>query len=513
MAIVQLPIDNIEQSISKPIVMQVLEKIKRDVFFDRRAEIVYIDHTGSAMEIGSTLTDKNQNDLRLEAGSKIVAVSSEKSNNDILLTAVVDTDEMDSIWSDPQVGMYLRPTRNRTEVTIQLTYKAATKQEVNNWIHQYYNRLARGVYFTNAEVAYEVTIPDVSIAIMEEVWKKREAKAGYGEDFLTYLQNNFKQPYDFKSNALGKGTSLVTRELLTHLTVGVNSEVPEASRLDAGNYEATIEVFFTYDKPTTFLHRYPIYVHNNYIDPKFFNHKNDRNSENRQVTRATSGLFANLMSLYSKQKTDLYSKTGYVIPAFDDAVLENGNLAIAPVAQVQLAVDVDDPHLLADLNILELEAKLELHPELLKYIESVGSDIFIHGRSAVLISVYRDGVRINPERYFVDGNLQLRSDYPLNLRGRYHLSISIITNMHLLNVETVEHLSNYGDLAISIIKFLKPDIADKDLPVLTTPDAEPGLEPTKVSVSSLYHAIEVLPRTPISPRNTWFLVNTIAIQI
>lgn len=513
MAIIQLPIDNTEQSISKPIINQILEKVKRDIFFDRETKIIHIDHTGSTMEIGSTLTERNQNDLRLDSESKIIAVSSEKSNNDILLSAVVDTDEMDSIWADPKLGMYLRPTRNRTEVTIQLTYKAATKQEVNNWIHQYYNRLARGVYFTNAEVGYEVTIPDVSIAIMEEVWKKREANHGYGEGFIDYLKNHFQQSYDFKSNALGTGTSLVTREVLTHLTVGVSSEVPEATRLDAGNYESTIEVFFVYDKPTTFLHRYPIFVHGSYIDSKFFNIKKDRNDDDHKVTRATSGLFSNLMALYDSSPVDHYSKLGYVIPKFDDTVLDHSGADLAPIAQIQLVVDSNDPNLLVDLTLLEIEAKLKLHPELLKYIQSIGKDIFIPGRSAILLSVYRDGIRINPERYIIDENNQVRSDYELNPRGCYHLSIAVYTELHHLSVETIEHLSEYGDLAISIIKLLMPSIPDDKLPTLTTPNVEVGVEPTKVSIPSLYKAIEVLPSTPLTSSNTWFLINTIAITV
>lgn len=528
MAYVQYPVPNIEPSIVKPIMVQVLEKIKQDVFNDRDMKLILLDHTGSSMEIGSTLTNKGDNPLLLEESNKIIAVTSELVMNDILMSTVVDSDEMDTIWSDSKLAMYCKPTRVRTEASIQLTYKADTRQAINNWIHAYYNRLARGVSFTNIDVAYEITLPDEILAIMLEVFNKRETNAPYGDSFLEYLVNNANTQPDFKNNILGKGTNMVFRELLEGLSISVSNEVPEPTRGDSGNYEATIEVKFYYDKPTTIVHYYPIFVHSNYINPDMFNVNLDRNKEHIPRARAGKDLFSTLTYLQHKQQGDVYTSDGIIIPSFDDVKLNHSPLQLAPVIQLQLGVESTDQRLLLDLNLLEVETGMELHPQLLDYIKEVGTDVFTYGHSAICISVFKGKERLNSDKYYVDDNLQLRSNYDLDLRGNYHITICVLHKMHVLNKSAMAILTKYGDLATALIQYIHPQVKEVNLPklqsnkvrntieepvVVPEPDKPLVDDVKEANLKSLYNAIEALPQMPKVTSSRMYLLNTIVINV
>lgn len=511
MTIASYPITNIEQGIVKPIVVQVLEKLKQDVFYDRESPIVLIDHTGSAFEVGSTLSNANQNDLVLESADKIIAISSEKPTNDIFMASIVDSNAADVIWYDKALGVVMRPTRHRTEMNIQLTYKADTRQAVNNWVHSYYNRLTRGIAFTNINVAYELTIPDQCIAILQEVWKKREAKHGYGTGFLDYLRENCIGETAFKSNAVNKGASWVMLEQLTGLKVAVTNELPEPNRLEGGNYEATIEVNFYFDKPTTTRIKYPVFVHGQYLDAKFIDMKLDRTNDTQVYKKATTDLFSNLMTLYQKSPNTILSANGIVIPAFDDTVLINNGASLAPVLQVQLSIAEEDPRLILDLTTLATDTGLELHPELVQYLLSLKEEAFIYGAGGVLISIYRDGIRLNPDKYYLDEVGQIKSTYDMDPRGNYHFSIMVPTILDNLGESVIKHLAEYGDLAISIIKFLHPKLENIVYPETVTDETIPGVDSTAIGTTTLYNVIKELPKIKNVPTNSLYAVNTIII--
>lgn len=511
MAFVQYPIPNIDQTIVKPVVVQVLEKIKKDIFYDRNTSMLLVDHTQSVHEIGSTITGKNDNDLLLDTTSKVVVTMTEQVINDIVMGSIVDTDELDTVWADGDVGMYLKPTRPRTEIVLQLNYKAGSKSEVNSWVNNYYNRLAKGLTYTKGDVAYEYTVPDECIAVFHAVWETMEKNQGFGVGLIEYIQKHCKASFDFKTNIAGKGASMVFRDYLTNLSIAVTNETPEPARIEGGAYEATIEVAFKFDKPTIMYQRYPIFVHSNYINPKYFDVKRNRNSEVKEVTRATTGLMADLMALHIKQTTDIYSKDGLIYPEFDDVKLNHGTLALAPLIQAQLGVSEESNRILVDLASFASGTGFELHPELLNYISTVGDDVFVYGNSAVCISIFKNGVRRNPAKYHITQDLKIVSDYDLDLRGRYHLTITILANLELLPLVAMEELAKYGDLLASIIKFLYPTIDNTKLPVPENPDAVPGIDSTEVNINDVYSTLEDLPNVLTYAGGRMFLVNTIAV--
>lgn len=500
-------IPNLDHTVVKPIVTQVLSKVRNDAYFRKDIPIVYIDHTGSANEVGSELSDKGNNDLNLESTSKIIARATETQYGERFTNSTVAPQELIPIWYDMELKMSIAPTRIRTEVVVELRYKAASKQECDNWINQYYRRLATGVTFTNMELAYEITVPEECIHIARAVWEAREKKAGYGDQFLDYLKSGFLTPSDLKTNIVGKGASLVSRQKLMNVVVGLSKEVPVATPIDGGNYEATIELKLHYDKPTTMVHSYPVFVHNSYINPKFIDTDRDMNERLIPQSVATTDYFKALTDLFGPKA--LLGTTGYVIPRFDPTAV-NHQCSLIPFIQVQLAVSEEDPRLILDLSTMEVATKFKFNEDMLPYIKELGNDVFIYGRGAVCISVARDGVRLNPERYYLDSNMQVRADYNLNMRGNYHATISILGDVTILSRQEVELLAKYGSLAIGVCVFLRPDLINEiELP--TKRDSIEATIPDSVDVDELYKALIKIGNST-DDDSTMRLVNTIVVS-
>lgn len=513
MAFLELPINSLEQSVTKPIIIQVLNHIYEEIFYSNGTEMLFVDHTGTTHPIGSTLSNSGENSLRLDNSSKVIARSVERHNSDILFTNVVKPSELDVLWADQNLNMYLKPVRNRSDFEVSLTYKASTRQEALNFINQYHNKLIKGVSFVKLGVNYEYLVSNHIIAFMNEVHRVRESSHGYGESFIKYLTDNMLTTYEFKRNVNSKTTSLAIQEHLKGITVLVDSEVPEISPIDVGGYEAALNLKFVLDKPTHLILEYPIFVHGNYLDGKYFNHQlNVNDKASTTLDKATRPLFNTLTELYRRERSSVLSESGYSYPPFDDIKLDNKRAQLIPIVKVQLAIDPDDPRLVLDLSKLEADLGITLHPELLYYMRSEPIAIFKYFESIINVSIYRDGVRLNPDKYYLDENMQVRSNYDMNIRGSYHVTVNILYPVHRLSERSVKALSKYGDLAIALMQFLDHSLTDADLPVKYGSGGVIGSTDSAVNPVDLRRTIDKIAYVPKGVDTGRFLVNTIIVN-
>ena len=501
-------IPNLESTVSKPIAIQATQYIRDNFFATVTTPIHLIDQTGSIIELGS-LVGASPDEIVLDTENIIRVQYTEIPEQDIMLTSIVSGNEQLPVWFDDKLNMIIRPVKAQMTCKLDITYAGASKQEVDNWVNYLYTKFARGSSSLPMDLSYEVCIPETILYVIKEVWSKRESVAGYGDSYTKYIKDHLRYAYDFKTNQIGKTTTLVLREKLCRVVATVEPELPTATLSANNTYEATISFSFRYDKPASMTIDYPIYVHNQYISPNYFDATIDRNTSMIMQYKSDYGLLNALSYLYDKQNESVITDSGYVFPEFDTFKPENNNRKVKPIIQVQLAIDEEAPRVLLDLNTLADSVELELHKDLILYLIACGSSSFIYGRCMVVLTIYKGTLIINPAKYTVTKEGIIESDYDMDVRGDYHITIDILADLGLMGDAGYVTAGNYGDLVHAVIAVVAPNYPVKQYPPISVIDGMSVVRPSHIKsvVEQLptYHRYE-------GPYKYWYLVNTIAVK-
>jgi hypothetical protein len=481
----QASVTSIEESILRPVLLQCMYNIKPTIHIPQHVPMLYDDGKG-VTEIGSEIN--KDNNLLLKSDSKVITTSSSVYYEDRILGTHIDTHSVQPVWYDDKLGIRLTPTIVRNDVTFNMTYKAKGRQEVMGWLSNHYNRMSRGSIVLNMDVGYEYPLPTTMLSLLYTIWETREKIAGYGDTFKEYLEGNFKQPYNYKTNMAGDGLTLVLTNTLKNVVGVFGGEVEEPEMMDDG-YGATIKFTFWHDIPTTILAEYPIYIHNNYIDQTFINMDIDRNKVYKTAFKRDDELIYNLNTRMDNINKLIVHKRAFVVPSFDYYEYNKGGYNIQGLIQLQISISEDDPRLILDLNEIDevLGEEYEVNSDLITYMGKCGDQIYSYKRSAVFVLINEKNKVLTNEPYYIDTNLHLRSKYDLKPRHNYHLTISLLGDLHFLVKDDLYQLSVFGELSHAIILRLDPGFNRDYLPAIR--------EDGSVSVNSLKIAIGLMATT------------------
>jgi hypothetical protein len=179
--------------------------------------------------------------------------------------------ETPPVFSDPALGLFLAPIVSNRELFINITYHTQDGVQAKAWVENMRSRvIATRLRIPHRVSAYYI-VPDEIIEIIEHVYELRENKAGYGESLQDYFvaraDNRFTTFTDQGEKNKALGFSVPYAELYGWFENPNEPDKPERS--DKGeNYTATLTYRVQLDVHTSMLLRYPIIVHNQYIDRK-----------------------------------------------------------------------------------------------------------------------------------------------------------------------------------------------------------------------------------------------------
>ena len=116
-----------------------------------------------------------------------------------LLTANITNGSEVCLFWDSNLPVTIRPIYTKTECKINFKYHASNRASAIKWRDNLRRRMSSGMQALLHEVIYHYSAPYFFYTILKEIHEKREAVAGYNEDFHTWLKNNFHPAMSFGS--------------------------------------------------------------------------------------------------------------------------------------------------------------------------------------------------------------------------------------------------------------------------------------------------------------------------
>jgi hypothetical protein len=485
-----------DETVVRPVILDVVRHVMKVTGLDEAKTPIFFPGTENAtFQPGSSLsTDSLQNRVRSAFTNQVAVEVDEQYEHDrILSTAVFRPDNL-FIFRDDHLETSIRPTYSSTEVTINLRFRAQDKTTAIRWRDDLRQRVSMGRMTYLHELTYSYFIPPEMLVILQEIHRMREAVAGFGEDWDTYFKNT-ASPKVTKQVGLDGNNAIWSMPETQMRVVGYFDfdGAPEQGSREEGGDTWTISVGykFKYDKPVACVMFYPLMIHNQLMDQKYRPDTLPYQVEHQQRSYSWSaGAFRYFESSYPL--VQLAKQDGVFVPNFDEFI---PNSVIPETMRVITLLFNLDP---ANPTLLNLETDLggyQFDPDIVTFLKSEAPYMTKPYRSVFNLSLYENKNLMAPDWLAVDGNLNVTSTKPLSYRHYYHLRLSLIEDLSMLDPGAKDRLQNHCSAAVRIMDTLDPTLKDRGL----LPVCMPG---DWLSNSDLKDSINIINRPVISRGNS-----------
>lgn len=464
MPIISYPTPDIYQMITRPVIVSIVKQIiegtgiNQDIFIEYAGE-----HTQTPVWrsfISNDPIDVNHSS-RMPFYEKIQVETEDNPLEEFILSTPVDYPDNKKIWEDKALGITLSPFYERSEVTINFTYRTPDKGSATRWRNAMRRRFK--IKFTDMSMIahYNVIIPRLLVYFLHNFWKMRENIAGYDQSWDEWFNTNALQKFVTLVMQNGSEPELAMDE--TQLDILGNFDFttpPKEDRNEDGScYTISFSYKFRFDRPNGFILKYPLVIHNQMVPAKL-----RPANPHRYDPHAVLGNASQSMSRYDVIMQDMGVKRdsllgGHLVPWFDDWWPKSGYHNLSPLLQLLTRVDADDPTKLIDLEELR-SAGLKFSDTTHEYLVREHRYLNRHARSAVHVAVYVNDDLLDSSAYYVTKELVVRLRSTPDMRNVYHVVIFLINDLFGLCSDAYDRLVHFPDAADEILMTLEPTLKD-----------------------------------------------------
>lgn len=454
------PIPDVMESITRPIVYDILRKLFVDLGMSSKTLIFFPDSTGSGKQPGTAIDAENKDVAIFPHKTQLTVEVDETYEHTALLSTAVFRPEHPFIFRDDDLEVAIKPVYAKTELSISFKYTSRDKAEAIRWRDDFRGRISMMRDEFLFMVKYYYLHPYSFIHILKEIHRLRENVAGYGEDWVRYFSDHTSPNTTVVNNQAGLEPRYAIAEPQKRIQGWFDADgMPEQGSKEGDSETWSISCVFklTYEKPIEMAMMYPLVFHNQMIGQSFrpssmpyrLNNTPTRFSlSTEQFNHFESG------SLATKLKT----LPGYAIPEYDEFAPGSIIPGTMRLFTTLLTIDENDPTLL--FNLKEVPG-FSFDPAILKYMVADHMNLHLPKRSMILVSLYQ-GPDLMTHRFLtIDKDLNVRTTTPLNIRKYHHVRVGIVTRLSELPPDVIDKARDHGDVIIKIIDATHPDMKDK----------------------------------------------------
>ena len=404
-------------------------------------------------------------DVRLPTSDKLAIEVSESTVNDWMPSTQTHTGDQVPCFLNPELELEMRPIYTSIEMEITLRYRAPNKTEARRFYNYMMMKVPDREDTWLHTLQYAYGIPDVYMAILEEIHRLTELQEGYGDDFETFFNKWVNPRFGTLTDQAGKNTMGAYSETQSRVIGYFDVDaMPDfgGKKDDSDVWEIEIPYKVRYDKPVDMYLSYPIVIHNSVIGQGYRSTTGMERIEDYQQSSPKS-----LAKLDAAAKTfalgrNYKNQPGRYYPLFDEFiprnVPENTMRIFTALTLIDTNPDSADPLLLMNLADLEdPQYGLILNDCVKAFISSDHEFVTKPKQSAVHISLYMGRLLMDQQFIEVDENLNVRSKIPLNKRKYYHVRVSLITDLTWLSNDANNRLRKSPCMLSNLLEYVTPE--------------------------------------------------------
>jgi hypothetical protein len=450
---VTVTVPEVYASVSRPVIMGVVRQLFQITGISTDTPLYFADDTEAVAQKGASLSDQadERNNTRTAFDTNVQISINEIYDVDMIMSTAVSQDDNVPVFFDPDIGVIVRPAYSSQLVSVSFKYVNKSKTEAERWRDDIRMKMSIHKDMNLHDVTYHYPIPEWVLSLLKDIHTKREAIAGYGEDFSTYIEKFGTSRLTVVANLSGEQTQLAVRENQTRIQGLYDFQVaPErgAREGNTGTWVTTFTYNFRYDKPLECNVKYPVMVHNQLLDARYIPAVESVNMDkvNKQYDKTLGAL--SYFEIQDALDKTTAPKAAVTIPAYDEFT----PYSIVPKTRAFLNmlcfVDTATPRLIATLDDL---GGYEIDQDILDFITKSEYPFLTKPYQSIIhASVYKGMSLYTHMDFTMSSPVNLSSLRDLDLRKNHRVRLSFVTDMASLSDGALKRLRTYPAAAIKI---------------------------------------------------------------
>ena len=455
-----VPINDIQYSVERPVIYDIVRQLLDITQISHKTPIMFYGDENKAAQKNSSLEKDKLAENYWPFNEKVYIEVDEDYEKDRILSTAVRKPENLFIFKDESLGVAIKPVYSSSDVNIQFKYRASDKNQATRWRNEMRTRISMMRDINLHELVYHYHLPEVFVAIIKEIHRLRESIAGYGESFEEYFTKYLTINASLINNFAGNGELWAISERQIRVQGYFDfDDVPDKPEKegDHDNWTVSVNYRFRYDKPIECHMSYPLMVHQQELDSRFWSAEQAYTlGQQNKVYTLSSGHFSQFES--DEINNTYASNKGVAIPIYDEFVPASILPSTLRVFTALSSLDSSNPFFLFNLNEL---GDVQLDPDILAFIQNseyayLGTDY----QSILCLCLYEGRYARNSGSLYVDKDLNVLSKTALDLRKEYRVRMSMVADFVYLGKDAISRLGLYPDAAIKILAAINSSLTD-----------------------------------------------------
>lgn len=340
------------------------------------------------------------------------------------------------------------------DIVMRLKFRSKSQVLMRSWARGIYmNEKLRNNFF-RFDVNYNWDMPKEVFEFLEHAHYLSEKQAGYGRTFDEYLGEVVSERVTKRYNRSGTVSVPVVQELQRDV-MGYFSDTEVFNNIAINDDNAEIETEFLtmLPVPASLLINFPIIIHNNFIDKKW---RTRWLNLNKPIYVDNTSSPAINHSLYQEKICRFYrGDGGERLIEYDDFFPSDIYKDTRTLLLFPARVDPSDPTHVAELQTLTED---KLHPRILNYMLQNKDTLKKYLAGPYMVELFQIGDREIRPAFTISDDLVIRTDAPMNLRLRYYVRISFVSDQTRLSPETMKRILSDRSNSVNALAALYPDL-------------------------------------------------------
>ena len=441
-----------KQSVTRPIILDIVRQIREITKIPTTTPILYADDIGKVYQPGSSIAEDPSEKTLFPLNDKIsIEIDEEYDGNTVYNTAVSYVEQA-AIFNDKQIGVLIKPVYVSTNISINFKYKTKSKSLAERWRNDIRTRYSMMRDINLHQVSYHYVIPLDFIEILKEIHKLRETYGAYGDSFSKYLTDHSTQRLTDITNQGGNLVQQAIAETQMRIVGYFDFEsVPEKieNQEDSDGWIGSFTYKFRYEKPIECNMRFPVMVHNLVINEKYRPTKDAYDIDNQiQNFPLSLGAF-NYFEAQLQAEKYVNFKSTLTVPSFDEFIPQSVPTAMTGVFNALCQITLDDLRYLVDLREL---GDICLDKDILEFIKKVEYPFITRPYKSILnLSLYRSMALAREDSILLNDDLKVYSTTDLSIRTSHRVRMSIISDLTYVDKAAIDRLKEFPRAFVKIL--------------------------------------------------------------
>ena len=443
MPVFSLGLPEVDKSISRPVVMNIVRQLMEITGIPKTTAINYRGHSDSTAQQGSIMGQDERDNTILEGDSLITLEVIEKYDDNGVATTAVSRTENHPFFLDDKLGVICSPIYTNNEYELNVQYRDKSRTAVLRWRDDIRVHTSQGRGVNTHDATYHYAFPVEFLAIIAEIHRLRENVHGYGETLDEYIVNCSTTRLTKASTLDGKYSEYVVAENQTRIQGIFDFSVAPSEIVKgphAGLWQAEFTYRFYFDKPIQANIQYPIMVHNQLLDLKYIpepSYDFDKVDKSFPLSRTNFHYF----EVDQFRKNFEHFEPVVRIPTHDEFIPDNMAPGMVQMATVLCEVDETDKRWLCNLDDIEFDT------EILEFFRKVEYPYLTKPYKSVFhISNYRWMFLSDYKNLSVNAALQVRTNHDLNLRDNHRVQFSMVQDLSSVDPQAFIRMRRYPNV-------------------------------------------------------------------